>query len=152
MIIRELIHRSGIEDNAKLKERYLKFENLLNELRKRGLSGEIVDSINKEIDAVNSIPDAGSQFSKAIKDKHYRIIQMLEKKLKLVPRGFYKNMWMGVGMAAFGIPIGIAFGSSLGNMSYLAMGIPLGMILGMAVGSGMDKKAQQEGRQLEVDA
>jgi len=37
----------------------------------------------------------------------------------------------------------------MGNMAFLGTGIPLGMVIGMAVGSGMDKKAAAEGRQLD---
>jgi hypothetical protein len=58
---------------------------------------------------------------------------------------------MAIGMSAFGIPLGVAFGASLGNMGLLGIGIPIGMVFGMAIGSGMDKKAIQEGRQLDLE-
>jgi hypothetical protein len=54
-------------------------------------------------------------------------------------------------MAAFGIPIGVAFGASLGSMAFLAIGIPIGMVIGLAIGSGMDKKAFEEGRQIDLE-
>ena len=58
---------------------------------------------------------------------------------------------MALGMAAFGVPLGVAFGTSLDDMSFLAIGLPIGMVIGLAVGSGMDKKALEEGRQLDVE-
>jgi hypothetical protein len=58
---------------------------------------------------------------------------------------------MAIGMSAFGIPLGVAFGTSLGNMGLLGIGIPIGMVIGMAIGSGMDKKAFEEGRQLDLE-
>ena len=54
-------------------------------------------------------------------------------------------------MSAFGIPLGVAFGASLDNMAFLGIGIPIGMAIGMAVGAGMDKKAFEEGRQLNLE-
>ncbi len=54
-------------------------------------------------------------------------------------------------MAAFGIPLGVAFGISIGNMGLLGIGLPIGMVIGMAVGSVMDKKAVESGRQLDLE-
>ena len=54
-------------------------------------------------------------------------------------------------MSAFGIPIGVAFGSSVGNMGLLAIGMPIGMGIGIAVGAHMDKKAADQGRQLDLE-
>lgn len=53
-------------------------------------------------------------------------------------------------MSAFGIPLGVAYVSIIGNMAFLSIGLPIGMVLGMAVGAGMDKKALKEGRQLDI--
>ena len=54
-------------------------------------------------------------------------------------------------MAAFGIPLGVAFGTSAGNMGLLGVGLPIGMVIGMAVGSDMDKKAFKDGKQLDLE-
>lgn len=53
-------------------------------------------------------------------------------------------------MTAFGIPLGVAYGSITGNMAFIGIGLPIGMALGIAVGTGMDKKAMKEGRQLDI--
>ncbi len=58
---------------------------------------------------------------------------------------------MSLGMAAFGLPLGVVFGSSTGNMGLLGIGLPIGMVIGMGVGSKMDKKAFEEGRQLDLE-
>ena len=76
---------------------------------------------------------------------------MIEKEEKLVPKNAYRTRWMAIGMSVFGVPIGMAFGASLGNMAFLAIGIPLGMAIGIAIGAGMDKKALEEGRQLDIE-
>ena len=58
---------------------------------------------------------------------------------------------MAIGMVAFGLPMGVAFGAALGNMAFLAIGMPVGLAIGLAMGSGMDAKAAEEGRQLNIE-
>lgn len=60
-------------------------------------------------------------------------------------------MWLAAGLATFGLPIGIAFGFLLANMAFLGIGLPIGMTIGMALGASMDKQAEAEGRQLDVE-
>ena len=81
----------------------------------------------------------------------FRILKLIEKEQKLVPKNIYRNRWLAIGMSAFGIPFRVAFGISLGNMAFLAIGLPLGMAIGIAIGAGMDKKAFEEGRQLDLE-
>ena len=54
-------------------------------------------------------------------------------------------------MAGLGIPIGAALGASVGNMSLIGLGMILGMIFGITIGMGMDKKAKESGKQLDVE-
>ena len=150
MKLHVLNHRSENED-FKLNKINAQFTKLLIELEKRELPDEIVFSINKDIDEINSISNIGSELRKQIKQRLKRIIELLEKDLKLVPRNYYSNMWMMLGMAVFGIPMGVAFGTSLGNLAYLGIGLPIGLAIGQGVGDGMDKKALKEGRQLEIE-
>ena len=88
---------------------------------------------------------------KEIKKSQTGILKLVEKELKLVPKAHYRNIWLAVGMSAFGISIGVAFGLVFGNMAFLGLGLPLGMAIGVGVGTGMDKKAFEEGRQLDVE-
>ena len=150
MKLQELNHQSD-NDDFKLKEIYGQFKKLLFELEKRVLPDEIVDSINKDIVEINSITNTGKELRKQINQKLQRIFKLLEKDLKLVPRNYYRNMWSALGMAVFGLPMGVAFGTSLGNMAYLGIGLPLGLAIGIGVGDGMDKKALKEGRQLDIE-
>jgi hypothetical protein len=71
--------------------------------------------------------------------------------MKLVPKDYYRSLWMTLGMSAFGIPMGVVFGISMGSMAYLGIGLPIGLVIGIAVGTAMDKKALEEGRQLDVE-
>jgi hypothetical protein len=151
MKIKELNSIPGIDGNFKLKDMYIQFEKLLIELRKRELPDEFVLSINNDIEDLNSISSSVDELRNMVRKKQSKIIKLLEKELKLVTRNYYRNLWLAIGMAAFGIPIGVAFGASLGNMAFLGIGLPIGLAIGIAVGKGMDKKAFEEGRQIDME-
>lgn len=120
-------------------------------MRKKELPDGLVVSVNKDIEDLNSISSSGDELRKIVRKKQTRIIKSLEKELKLVPKNYYRNLWLAAGMGAFGIPIGVAFGASLGNMAFLGIGLPIGLVIGIAVGTGMDKKAFEEGRQIDLE-
>ncbi|MBC9797500.1 hypothetical protein [Sinomicrobium weinanense] len=151
MKINNLKQRPHLTKNTKTEKTYLQFEKLLSELRKRELPAEIVNSVNKDIEEINSIPGDGNPLKKTIGKKQNGIIKLIEKKIKLVPKKHYLNLWLPLGMAVFGIPIGIIFGISMGNMAFLGVGLPVGMVLGIAIGTELDKKAFEEGRQLDLE-
>ncbi len=98
---------------------------------------------------MNAVSDSAQAWQKARKKVQFHIIQRMEQKHRLVTKNHYRNKWLALGMAIFGLPLGVALGSSLGNMAFLAIGLPIGMVIGMAIGAGMDKKAGEEGRQLD---
>ncbi|MDW7695940.1 hypothetical protein R9C00_25710 [Flammeovirgaceae bacterium SG7u.111] len=150
MEIETLKTRTSIDQNDKLFKIYTQFEEVLAALRKKELPEQTIGVINQEIQLVNSIPESGKELKKQIKKGQGRIVKLLEKELKIVPQSYYQSTWMGLGMAAFGLPMGVAFGMALGNLAFLSIGLPIGMAIGLAVGSGMDKKALEEGRQLDV--
>lgn len=151
MEINALKQPLNLHENAKSKKVFLQFEKLLIELRKKELPDETVTAINKDVEEINSIIDSGKKYRNRIRRKQTRMIQTLEKELKLVPKNYYRNLWMAIGMAAFGIPLGVAFGVSLDNMAFIGIGLPIGMVIGVGVGAAMDKKASKEGRQLDIE-
>ena len=151
MKIIELNKIPGIHENAKFEEAYLQFEQLLSELRKRELPEALVMTINKDIQEINSTTTSGYEMRKLITKIQTRMIKLLEKEIKLVPKNYYRNLWLALGMSAFGVPIGVAIGLSLDNLAFLGIGLPIGLVLGIAVGSSMDKKALEEGRQMDVE-
>jgi hypothetical protein len=151
MKINQLNQKPEIDHHLKLKELYLQFELLLSEIRKKEVTDSISLSINKDIEELNSIASSEDDFRKLVKKKQTGIIKLLEKDLKLVPKNYYRNLWLALGMSAFGLPLGVAFGAIIGNMAFLGLGLPIGMVIGIAVGTGMDKKAFKEGRQLDLE-
>jgi hypothetical protein len=151
MEIIELNERKDIQENIKLHAAYRQFETLIGELKKRDLPDKVVITINNTIHELNAVSQGGKVLRSQIRQKQTEIIRLLEKELKIVAINHYRNTWLAIGMSVFGIPLGVVFGTSLGNMAFLGIGIPLGMVIGMGVGAGMDKKAAEEGRQLNIE-
>lgn len=151
MKIIELKRRPGFDQDKKLINSYDQFDKLLIELKKKKLPEEIVNSINNGINKINSVSESDKVLRKQIRKTQASILKLIEKELKLVARNHYRNTWLAIGMAAFGIPLGVVFGKSLGNMGLLGIGLPIGMVIGIAVGSVMDKKAFEAGKQLDFE-
>ncbi|MEC7769980.1 MAG: hypothetical protein VX798_02285 [Bacteroidota bacterium] len=139
------------ELTKKSKEAYEQFERLIIEIKKKKLPQEIELVINKHITQLNSVTGADKDLRAEIRKEQSKIIGLLAQKLKVVPINYYRKTWFVLGMTVFGIPIGAALGLSLGNMAFLGIGLPVGMSIGLAIGAGMDNKAKEEGRQLDIE-
>ena len=145
----KLIERHDISENQKAHNAYSKLSELLKELEFKNLPSETVSVINDEVEELNSISSSDKQLLKIIKDKENKIIRLIVNKHKIVPANYYRKLWMILGMSSFGIPLGVVFGISIGNLALLGIGMPIGMAIGIGIGSIMDKKANTEGRQLQ---
>lgn len=151
MEIKKLTVKEHIENDKKLSRLYSQFNKLCEELNKKELPYDLVDSINLKIDVINSFSGSNSDLLKQIRKTQAEILMVIEKELKLVTKNHYFKFWLAIGMTVFGIPLGVVFGTSLGNMAFIGIGIPIGLVLGIFVGTAMDKKAFEEGRQLEIE-
>lgn len=150
MNIKELKKREDFSNDDKLNRIYSQFGELLNELKKKELSQDVYKLINESVDILNLSTFNSAQLTKLLKQKQTAILKQVEKEHKIVPKNYYRTLWMVLGMSAFGLPIGVAFGLSIGNIGLLSIGLPIGMGIGIAVGMSMDKKAMNEGRQLNI--
>lgn len=137
--------------DKKLNKQFTSLEKLIKELNKRDLPTEVSESINSNIKDVNDFTGSNRNLKKEIRKSKNTILRTLETVLKLVPKNHYMVRWMSIGLGAFGVPMGVVFGAIMGNMALLGVGIPIGMVIGMAIGMGMDKKALDEGRQLDME-
>lgn len=149
--MKKLIERPRISENVKAVNAYLQLAKLLNLLTIKELPEDTVELINQEIEQLNAIPDEDKYLFRKIKAKENSIVKLVENKHKIVPKNYYKKLWMVLGMSVFGIPMGVAFGLSIGNLGMLGIGLPIGMGIGVAVGTIMDNKALKEGRQLDIE-
>lgn len=130
---------------------YAQLGALLHQLEKKTLSDEVVRSINQDIEELNATTATDSSLRKLAKQKQANIVKLVEKQHKIVTKNYYRNIWLPLGMSAIGLPIGTLFGLLMGNMGLLAIGLPIGMGIGAVVGANMDKKAADEGRQLDIE-
>lgn len=84
MEITDLNKRPNIEQNEKLNKKYLQFEKLLAELKKRELTTEIIGSINGNVELVNAIGDSETELKKQVRKSQSKILRHIEKDLKRV--------------------------------------------------------------------
>jgi len=151
MNIKELNNKQINTTDAKQSKIYAQFGELLNELRKREAPENIEKSVNDHVDEINSSTLTGNQLTKFITQKQASLLKQIEKELKVVPKNYYRNLWMLFGFTGIGLPIGVAFGLSIGNIGLLGIGLPIGMAIGLAIGASLDKKALTQGRQLNIE-
>lgn len=151
MNITELNENQHISGDLKINAAFSQFRHLLAELSKKELTPQIIETINQDVEAINLSTQIGNDLKKFLQKKQSKIVTLVEKELKIVPKNYYRNMWLALGMSAFGIPIGVAFGLSIGNIALLGAGLPIGMAIGVGVGLKMDKKAFEQGRQLDIE-
>jgi len=149
MSLINLAPREHLNANRKTAKAFNTLEALRNDLADRQIPKQVEDVINREIEKVNQAGD--DQVRKQMTKSRNVILSTIQKELKLVPRNHYMVQWMSLGMASIGIPIGLMFGLALDNFAFFAIGLPIGMSIGIAIGSGLDKKAASEGRQLSID-
>jgi hypothetical protein len=141
--------RPEIEENQKLSRAYNQFEKLIGLLNTREIPSAIVEQVSLQIENLNTIPD--KDLKGPLRKNQTKIIQLIEKELKIVPKLYYRNIWLAIGMTAIGMPIGVCFGLILKNMAFIGIGLPIGLAVGVGIGTKMDKKAFEEGRQLDLE-
>lgn len=144
MIIEKLEIRNSIDQDKKLAKALFKMKNLIEALNKKEIPEEVASIINEDIRTLNTFSGIDKEVRKLLRKTYSKILKLVEKELKWVPKNHYRNTWLAIGLVAFGIPLGAAF-------SNIGLGIPLGMIFGMVVGSFMDKKAEKEDKQLDIE-
>ena len=151
MEIINLTIKPNEEPDKKQAEAIASLEKLIAELNRRSIPDNIINLINLEIEQLNSFTGLDKDLIKQLQISQNSILTLIEMQLKLVPKGYYQNLWLAIGMATFGIPLGVAIGFLFGNMAFIGVGLPIGMVIGIALGSAMDQKASEKGKQLNVD-
>jgi hypothetical protein len=151
MNIIKLIEPKDGNISPKLKGIYSKFNELIDELNSKEFPDNTINSINLDIEELNSASPNMKGMRGHLLKKQTKILRLIEKEHKIVPKNYYRNLSMALGMATFGVPFGVAYGIISGNMAMFGIGLPIGMAIGIAIGSSKDKKAFNEERQLEID-
>ena len=152
MTLFELQPNEQFISNPTLKEATQKLNRLIIDLQKRSLPADLIQTINSKIEGINTSNLVGKPLEKLVSTTLAELLKLLEKELKLVPKYHFRNQWMVLGMSSFGLPLGVVFGMSIGNIALLGVGLPIGMAIGIAVGTALDEKVKKEGRQLNLTA
>jgi hypothetical protein len=147
MTLVDLNKNESANDSAKTSKYLSQITLMLDELRNRDLPNSLIEAINKEVHALNTSRKTDYALHKFVKAKYHHLIKLIEKEVKVVPISYYRNLWLVLGISAFGLPFGMAFALSMGKMGFLGIGIPIGMAIGIGIGKKMDEKAKNEGRQ-----
>lgn len=125
------------------------FQKLINAINSKDLTSETTEIVQQKVDHINSWEGSSKSFLKELKKVKKEILEILQKKQKLVPEKYYAALWMPLGMSVFGMPIGVAISALTGKISFIAIGLPLGMAIGSFYGVYLDKKAEKENRILK---
>ena len=159
MII-ELKEREEFLENVKQNRVYVRFQKLLTELRKKELPDKIIESVNQDIEEINSMSNTGKELRKSVTQKHTKILKLFEKELKIVPKQYYLNQMLAVVImviTVLSLPLQMFMEKmkSMGIMGkvgvlIIAIGIIICTPIGIVIGLRMDKKAFKEGKQLDL--
>jgi hypothetical protein len=95
-----------------------------------------------------------------VKQKHTKILKLLEKELKIVPKGYFLNQTITVASTVIAVLIMLLqmFTEKMKSMGTIgkvgvlivAIGIIICVPIGIVIGLRMDKKTFKEGKQLDV--
>ncbi len=151
MKLQDLQVRNLSGKKKRLIKEYKLLEELIVELQARELPPEVVVDLNIEISRLNEVLDDHRKLYFYINLVKKKLLKSILKDLEIVPKNYYRNLWLALGMSAFGIPLGVAFSSVLDNTAFIAIGLPIGMVVGIALGTHMDKNAMLENRQLDLE-
>jgi hypothetical protein len=135
----------------KLTKKFTSLSNLIFAAGKHDLPDSFVTFVNKEIQNISQYPGDTTETIKMLGEVQKTFLTKLEKEHNLVPKHYYRNLWIPLGVGGFGVPIGVIFGFLLGNMSFLGAGLPIGLALGVIYGTYQDQKAEKVGRQLDFE-
>lgn len=145
----QLKQRAETAEKRGLRERLHSLGSLLHALEEHDLPEEELEPFMTEIEEAL----AGDELRRGTLEKiEARLAQELEKTHGLVRPHHYRDQWLALGMASFGLPLGVAFGLLLDQMAYIGIGLPLGIAIGSAIGARKDQEAERAGRVLSIDA
>lgn len=134
--------------NDKTKKRHARLCALLRAAEAFELRPETESYIQDQLNTLKVPPE---KFSNALLRAHARILNRLAGKEKLTPPKYHTKLWLGLGVGAFGVPIGVAYSTAMENPAMIGFGIPIGLVIGLAIGAGLDKKAKAEDRCLDIE-
>lgn len=152
MKIENLESIENSENDKNLTKAFKMMQKLIESLKKRELSEEVIKDINENVKSINLFSGSKKELTKMIKKSYYKLLSFIEKEVKLVAKFHYRKLWMIYGLLAGSVL------SSFSNVfeffgpgSSIGLGIGFGMLIGIIIGTKLDQQAEKEGRQLDVE-
>ncbi len=106
---------------------------------------KIVALFNKLQTELESNP---KRLGRVLQRCYSELIKICYADYKLVTKGYYRSLWLALGMSVIGVPLGAVMYLLSNEIIYISIFIPMGMVVGMGIGSSLDKKAEREERLL----
>lgn len=136
--------------SEKEKKELHEFEKLILELNRRNIPADVALQINEKIEALNRFEGPSKDYLKKTRSSKKGIFELLQKNLGLVPKEYYTNLWMPIGMTVLGLPIGMILFVITKNAAFIGLGLPIGLAIGSHHGKKLDKKAEEERKVLDL--
>lgn len=150
MKISEIYLPSGFSGKSqKLDIAVSKLTSLINAANQHQLPDGLAEEFNLKIEQLENFSGSPDLWAKSVTKLQNTLVVSLRDQAKLVTKDYYRNLWMGVGMAVFGVPFGVVFSSMINNYAFIGIGIPIGLSLGIGIGTALDNQAKKEGRLLD---
>lgn len=146
MVLEKLENRIDFE-NQKLNKSYKRFYYLINELHGHDLSSKTLVFINQQIELINNTREE-SVLLKQVQSSKRQILKTLEKKYRIVPKGYYRRLWTILGISIIGIPSGVALGFILNSIEFVPIGWAITAIVCFRIGRAKDGDVSKFGRRL----
>lgn len=138
------------EPNKSLAESAAKLNKLITAANAFELPEEFVTDLNAQIENLGLGIGEYKPLLKQLTQLNLSLEKDLRERFELYSPNYHRGLWMGAGMAAFGIPFGLIFSTVLKNFGFLGVGLPIGLSIGLAIGTAKDQKIKEKGRQLSL--
>lgn len=144
------VQERPIKSKSAYLDNFTKLNQLIDELNTKEIPDTVAIKINELVNAINA-SEKDRQYLINLSENKTKIVKILENDLGLVPKNYYRNTWLILGMTTIGLPLGVCFGLLMDNMGLMGIGLPIGMVLGIGLGSSKDQKVFKENRQLQTE-
>ena len=142
MTIINITPRKNTEESKRLNKAYLQMQSLIDALNQKAIPEAIQQSINRDIESINSFEGTDTELRKYIKKIRYKTLKLVENELELVAINHYRDLYMAIGMA-----LGVAVSTFY---DHNGISLIIGLVVGMTLGANMDKKAAAKDKQLNL--
>jgi len=147
--LKSLLNKTNEKSEIKV---YGKFIGMLTDLKNKDLTETQLQSIEKELAALNLNTKTENQ-KKYIRKKLAAFEKYLRDQYSFVSEGFYTAMGVSLGLsfgAGLGLTIGTSIEAGVGTSIGLSMGAGIGMTFGIIIGATKDAEAKKQGRVLKT--